>query len=148
MIKKILVPVDGSEHANKAIEMAANLASQDDAVVHLLHVVTLTKIPDEINEFIKAEGIRESPYFVALQAMGSQIVEAAYKEAKRKGAENVQTSVLEGDPAETIINYAKEGDFDMIVIGSRGLGNFKGLMLGSVSSKVCHSADQTCVTVR
>jgi nucleotide-binding universal stress UspA family protein len=148
MIKKILVPVDGSEHASKAIEMAASLAIQYDAVVHLLHVVTLTKIPEEINEFIKSEKIHESPYFVTLQAIGNQILEAAYEEAKSKGAANVQTSVLEGDPAETIIYYAKEGGFDMIVIGSRGLGNFRGLMLGSVSSKVCHAADQTCVTVR
>jgi len=148
MIKKILVPVDGSKHASKAIEMAANVARQDDAVIHLLHVATLTKIPDGIREYIKSENIHESSYFVALQTMGNRILEAACEEAIRKGAENVQASVLEGDPAETIINYAKEGGFDMIVLGSRGLGNFKGLMLGSVSSKVCHAADRTCVTVR
>lgn len=148
MINKILVPVDGSEHANKAVEMAANLASPYDAVIHLLHVVTLAKIPDAISKYIKAEGIHESPYFVTLQAMGKKILEVAREEAQKKGAKNVEASVLEGDPAETIINYAKEGGFDMIVIGSRGLGNFQGLMLGSVSSKVCHAADQTCVTVR
>jgi hypothetical protein len=60
MIKKTFLAVDRQEHANKAIEMATNLASQDDAFVHLLHAVRPTKIPDEINEFIKAEGIRES----------------------------------------------------------------------------------------
>jgi len=148
MIRKILVPVDGSEHASKAIEMAANLASQYDAIIHLLHVVSLTKIPDAINEYIRAEGIHESPYFVALQTMGDQILITAKKEAEKKGAKNIETRVLEGDPAQNIIDYAKDGDFDMIIMGSRGLGSFKGLMLGSVSSKVCHAADRTCVTVR
>ncbi|MBW2341083.1 MAG: universal stress protein [Deltaproteobacteria bacterium] len=48
MIKKILVPVDGSEHASKAIEFAVNIARQYDATIHLLHVVALTKIPEGI----------------------------------------------------------------------------------------------------
>ncbi|MBW1691455.1 MAG: universal stress protein [Deltaproteobacteria bacterium] len=55
---------------------------------------------------------------------------------------------VEGDPAERIIDYAKEHDVDIIVIGSRGLGTFKGLLLGSVSNKVTHRADRTCVIVR
>jgi len=148
VIKKILVPVDGSEHAYKAIEFAANLASQSDAIIHLLHVVKLTKIPEAIKEYVRAEEIQESPYFVALQTMGDQILIAAKKEAEKKGAKYIETRVIQGDPAETIINYANKGNFDMIVIGSRGLGSFKGLMLGSVSSKVCHAADRTCVTVR
>jgi len=80
--------------------------------------------------------------------MGDQILIAAKKEAEKKGAKYIETRVIQGDPAETIINYANKGNFDMIVIGSRGLGSFKGLMLGSVSSKVCHAADRTCVTVR
>ena len=148
MITKILVPVDGSEHANKAIEMATDLANHYNAVIHLLHVVTATKIPDTISELIRVEGIHESAYLAALKTIGNQILKTAYDKAKRRGAEHVQTSVLEGDPAEMIIRFAKEGRFDMIVIGSHGLGNFQGLMLGSVSGKVCHTANQTCVTVR
>ena len=56
--------------------------------------------------------------------------------------------MIEGDPSERIINYAKDHDVDIIVIGSRGLGTFKGLLLGSVSNKVSHRADRTCVIVR
>jgi len=148
MIKKILVPVDGSEHANRAVELAANLASQYDATIHLLHVVTLTEIPDGIREYMKLERINESPYIVALQSLGDHVVEAASQKAKEKGAEHVHTTVMEGDPAQSIIDYAKKGGFDMIVIGSRGLGKFQGVMLGSVSTKVCHFADQTCITVK
>ena len=147
MIKKILVPIDGSEHAQKAIELAANVATQNDATVHLLHIISSTKIPKEVEDFVKSERIEEPPT-AYLQIVGDKILGAAESEAKKIGIKNVEKTVLEGDPAEGILNYAKEGDFDMIVIGSRGLGGVKGLMLGSVSSKVCHATDRTCVTVK
>ena len=147
MIKKILVPVDGSEHAQKAVEFAANVAKQNDASVHLLHIISSTKIPKEVEDFVKSERIAEPPA-TYLQVVGEKILGAAESEAKRMGIKNVEKIVMKGDPAQVIIDYAKEGDFDMIVIGSRGLGGVKGLMLGSVSSKVCHAADRTCVTVK
>ncbi|NIO03304.1 MAG: universal stress protein [Proteobacteria bacterium] len=62
--------------------------------------------------------------------------------------EHIPMVALQGDPAERIIEFAREKSVDMIVIGSRGLGPVKGLFLGSVSTKVCHLADCTCVTVK
>lgn len=148
MIKKILVPVDGSEYAQKAVGFATNVAMQNDATIHLLHVISSTKIPQDVVDFVKAERIEEPPTAAYLQVVGKQILGKAESEAKERGFKNVEKTVMKGDPAGVIINYAKEGDFDMIVIGSRGLGNVKGLMLGSVSSKVCHATDRTCVTVK
>lgn len=148
MIKKILVPVDGSEHASKAIEFAANMAKQNDATMHLLHVVQVTEIPEAIKEFIRSEEIKESPYYVYSESIGGRILSVAEDEARKKGVKHIETSVIQGDPAEKIINFAKDGDFDTIVIGSRGLGCLKGVLLGSVSSKVCHLTDRTCVTVK
>jgi nucleotide-binding universal stress UspA family protein len=58
-------------------------------------------------------------------------------------------SLLEvGDPAETILRVARDRAVDMIVLGSRGLGDPEGLLLGSVSHTVAHLAACTCVTVR
>jgi len=148
MIKKILVPVDGSEHASKAIEFASNMANQSDATMHLLHVVQVTEIPEAIREFIRSEEIQESPYYVYSEAIGRRILSVAEDEAKKNGVKHIETSVIQGDPAENIVNFAKHGAFDMIVIGSRGLGSLKGALLGSVSSKVCHLTDRTCVTVK
>ncbi|MFO7737938.1 MAG: universal stress protein [Desulfatiglandaceae bacterium] len=148
MIKNILVPVDGSEHSKKAVEFAADMAKQKDAIVHILHVVKEMRIPDGIRDYIRSEGIKESPEAVYLLNVGNQILGAAEAEAKRKGVKQIKNTVIQGDPAEEILNYSKDQDIDMIVLGSRGLGSAKGLMLGSVSSKVCHSADRTCVTVR
>ncbi len=149
MINKILVPVDGSDHAKKAIQFAANTAAQNDAEVHLLHVVNVPEVPEGIKEYMKIEGIiEETPSSFYTQMVGKGVIDEAKDEANQNGVKNVETVQLEGDPAETIIEYAKEHGFDMIVIGSRGLGKVKGFFLGSVSSKVCHAADSTCVTVK
>jgi len=141
MTKKILVPVDGSDQALKAIDFAANLAKQNDATIHLLHVYKLPIIPEGMGEYVISDRIE-------LQALGDQIISVAQDEVRKKGGQHIEATVMEGDPAERIIAYAKDHDVDMIVMGSRGLGSFKGLLLGSVSNKVSHRADRTCVIVR
>lgn len=148
MSRKILVPVDGSEHANKAIAFAGENAKVDDALVHLLHVIKHSDLPKGLDEFIRSEGLHDTPSTVYFTALGDRIVELGIDEAKKAGIKNVESSIVEGDPAESIIEYGRVHDYDMIVIGSRGLGNIKGLLLGSVSTKVCHSTDRTCVTVK
>ena len=129
MIKKILVPVDGSEQSYKATEFAANLAKLSDATIHLLHVYRLSVIPEGIGDYVIADRVE-------LLALGNKIIALAEDEAKKKGVKHIETTVIEGDPSERIM------------IGSRGLGTFKGLLLGSVSNKVSHRADRTCVIVR
>jgi len=141
MTKKILVPVDGSDQARKAIDFAANLAKQNDATIHLLHVYKLPIIPEGMGEYVISDRIE-------LQALGDQIISVAQDEVRKKGGQHIEATVMEGDPAERIIAYAKDHDVDMIVMGSRGLGSFKGLLLGSVSNKVSHRTDRTCVIVR
>lgn len=56
--------------------------------------------------------------------------------------------MLQGDPAQEIIEFSRKNSIDMIVIGSRGAGTVETLLLGSVSHKVCHLANCTCVTVK
>jgi len=148
LLKRILVPTDGSGHARKAIELATDMALQYDATLYLLHVVSESKIPEDVLDYIKVEKIDEPPERVYLQKIGEGIVAAAEREAKKKGVKEVNTDVVLGDPAEMIIKYAREKGVDMIMLGSRGLGQIQGLFLGSVTSKVCHVAECTCVTVK
>ena len=148
MMKKILVPIDGSKLAYKAIEFAANLAMQNDGTIHLLHVVEQTHVPDAVMDYIKSEGIRETPDSVYLQVVGKWIIDTAVDETRKKGVKHIESNLIVGDPAGEIINYARDHKFDIIVMGSRGLGGDHGMRLGSVSGRVCHEADQTCVTVR
>jgi nucleotide-binding universal stress UspA family protein len=140
-MENILVPVDGSEQSLKAIVFAADLARHYNAVIHLLHVFKLTIIPEGLGEYVVSDRVQ-------LRALGDKIIAEAEEETKGHGIEHIEATVVEGDPAERIISYAKEHDVDIIVIGSRGLGTFKGLLLGSVSNKVTHRADRTCVIVR
>ena len=82
------------------------------------------------------------------QAVGERLMSRAGARAREKGVQQVRTLLEDGDPAATILRLAKGLDADMIVLGSRGLGDVKGLLLGSVSHKVAHLAECTCVAVK
>ena len=134
MIKKILVPVDGSENSLKAIDSAAIFANKRDATVHLLHVAKIEDIPKASIDYMRSEGIKESPYVFYSQIAEDQVLVPAEDEAKRKGIKNIKKTCVQGDPAEEIVKFAKENEFDLIIMGSRGLGREKSLMMGSVSA--------------
>lgn len=146
MFHSILVPVDGSEHAKKALSVACQLARQESAALHLLH------IPEELAHettlvwgigAIAIEASREER-----EAAGKQVVDRAAEAARELGATNLETVIGQGDPARTIISEARRRGVDAIVMGSRGLSDLKGLVVGSVSHKVSHAADCTVITVR
>ncbi|WP_027366129.1 universal stress protein [Desulfotruncus alcoholivorax] len=110
---KILIPVDGSEYSTRAVTFAADLlkrASDMEAV--LLSVIYPFK-----------------------DSNAGSILENA-RESFGKNSTRVKAIILEGEPAETIIKYAKENGIEMIIMGRRGLGTIKGMVLGSVSYKV------------
>lgn len=147
MIKNILVPTDGSTHAKKAIDYASDLASKYGATVHLVHVISKSEIPEGLDRYMDVERVEE-PREQVLKKIGDGIIKSGVTEAKGKGMNNVKSSIVIGDPAEKIVEFAKDNGVDMIIMGSRGLGAMKGILLGSVSSKVCHAAGCTCVTVK
>jgi nucleotide-binding universal stress UspA family protein len=81
-------------------------------------------------------------------ALGQRLMTQARARARDKGVRSVQNLLEDGDPASTILRLAKGLHVDMIVFGSRGLGDAQGLLLGSVSHKVAHLAECTCVSVK
>jgi nucleotide-binding universal stress UspA family protein len=138
MIKKILVPVDGSNHARKAIEFACDIACKHESTIYLVHVV----------EIILS---RRAPFQKAMEEhltkTGQKVLEQAERKVREIGVENVQSALLKGSPARQILQFAKGKRVDMIVMGRRGLGALKDLFVGSVSHKVCYLAHCTCVMV-
>lgn len=146
MSKIILVPVDGSEQSRKAIEFAADWARNHDHTLHLVHIPE----PPAGEETMVLGGANVTLYSSReeLEAAGRTVLEASEGLAREQGMERVETSVEVGDPARKIVAKAEEINADMIVLGSRGLGNWKSLLLGSVSHKVMNLAPCTCVTVR
>jgi nucleotide-binding universal stress UspA family protein len=146
MIKSILVPIDGSDHAFKALDLASDIAVAHDARVLLLHAVA-DRVPTmEEKEFAKVEHIEgpldQMPYTI----VEGQLMTAARSRAHANGLKDIETAIEPGDPAQVIIERAK--DFDMIVMGCRGLGPLGGLLQGSVSQKVIQLTDAACVTVK
>ena len=148
MPRKILVATDGSQHARKAIEMAAEIAAQQDAEVYLVHVIPKAGIPEDLHRFIDTEYAEEPAEVVYPELIGHRLMDEAVKELKAKGVKTVHKEVIQGDPAHEIVSFAEQNHIETIFIGSRGLGSLKGLLMGSVANKVCHTATCTCVTVK
>ncbi|MBC8461380.1 MAG: universal stress protein [Deltaproteobacteria bacterium] len=148
MIKNVLVAVDGSEHSLKAVDYAIDIALKYGCEMYLLHVVTKVEIPKELMEYADVERIEDPPEYLFFKEIGDRILKKAEKTAKEKGVKEVHTVIKKGNPADKITEFARENDIDWVFMGSRGLGGIKGLLLGSVSNKVCHLTDSTCITVK
>lgn len=150
MIKTILVPVDGSEHSNKAIGLASDLAQKYDARLIALNVMTefgSDRVPAELRDYERLEHVRLTERSV-LDSESERILSDATLQAREKGASKVETVRRSGDAAAIILEVANDQSADMIVMGSRGLGNVKGLLLGSVSHKVTQLSECSCITVK
>ena len=145
MLQKILVAVDGSEYSKKALDFACELAAKFDSSLHIVHVPQ-GSAADRVmvlgGASIMIHAGREQ-----IEKAGRTLIEAATEIAEERLPGKVTTELRGGDPAAGIVASAKENESDCIVLGSRGLGDFGGLLLGSVSHKVNHSAPCTCITV-
>ena len=177
MFKNILVATDGSDHADKAVALAADLASRYDVGLTLLHVllrrnaesadlrglIDVEKLSeDEREEFERFETMQRaasgatSPIISVsmpfpakiLAAVGSAIIDRAEDIAKERGVKAIDRMVMEGNPADAILKVAENNNVDLIVLGTRGQSDLQGLLVGSVSHKVSHLAPCTCISVR
>ncbi|MBM7567808.1 universal stress protein [Paenibacillus sacheonensis] len=132
MYKHILIPIDGSEQAGKALENAIGLARALSADVRLtvLHVnPALT-----LNEPVIGMDLEQ-----ALEEEGKHILEPAAVKLRAAGFA-FDTLTADGDPAAVIVRTAKDADADLIVMGTRGVGIVSELLLGSVSHGVVQHA--------
>jgi nucleotide-binding universal stress UspA family protein len=132
--KKILVPVDGSENSRRALEQAVSIAKGGaGASVTIVHVV---ERPPTV--YVESQKLLDE--LLARYRQESEKVLGEFEAHAEKLGLKVESVVMEGDAATNIVSYADKGKFDMIVMGSRGLGRFREAVLGSVSSKVLHHA--------
>ncbi len=148
LFKKILVALDGSEHALKAAKVACEMAAKTEgAAIYLLTVTRQYKVTPQLKQYLMAENLMGEPKYV-LDEMTESILLEAKKIAKEAGIKDVKTQVKEGKPARTIVDFANNNNMDLIVMGSRGIGEVESFLLGSVSHKVAALAKCTCVIVR
>jgi len=142
LIKKILVALDGSKAANNALNFALELAEITSAELELLTVVPPVFLRSHSMRMLKSQAIAD--YAKELETCFRGILSEAEKEVQKKKPEfKVSTRFEKGETDEKIVNRAERGKFDMIVMGSRGLGG-RVSSLGSVSSRV---VDKACCPV-
>ena len=133
MYKKISVPTDGSEFAQKAEKHALFLAKTTGAVIYALSVTE--------NNFVSGLPLDDEVYQL------NQLLKQRSEDNIKEFEEMDETSgikfhgiIREGSPAKTILEVAKEEDIDLIVIGSSGKSGFDRFIMGSVAEKVVNAA--------
>ena len=144
-MKKILLAVDGSDHSMRAAQMAGELSSLFDTTVDILNVVPEARLAAPITEYADLEHVYITQRDL-LKSAGSEIIARASSEVGKAGGSIRRAEVQIGSPARTIVEYADAWEADCIVMGRRGLGDIKGLLMGSVSHKVGQLSDKTLVT--
>ncbi len=143
-LRRILIATDGSKDSDLALQIALSIAKAVGASLTIANVVYMpplaygTWVPqlDKIYADLKNEGTR--------------IVSEALELAKENGISDAATKVIENNrsPVWAITKLADEGKFDLIVVGTRGLGGFSKLVLGSVANGVVHYANCSVLITR
>ncbi len=144
-MKKLILATDGSEGAMRALALAVRLAMAFEAELCL---VTVT--PDmglsrkDLQEFSRAENVSLGD---VLEAEAQRILARAKGRAIELGAHRLRTEAATGDPAEMLLTIAERDGADGIVVGKRGWGPLRGMLLGSVSQKLVSLAACPVVVV-
>jgi nucleotide-binding universal stress UspA family protein len=134
MFERILVPVDGSDHALSALELALQVQEKWDSELFLLCVYRHHSLLEASMSMVRPE--QPGNMDDAMRQHAGEVVEAAKKFAAERGGRKIRGFIKGGQPARTIVSFGKEHDVGLIILGSRGLGDLEGYLLGSVSHKV------------
>lgn len=141
-MKKILVAVDGSKNSDKALAEAKKIGTCLESHISVIYVM---------------EDIMSHPYVhmqdykgaldEAFKDQGTEVLERAKKELEDYNGE-VEFLLKPGNPGNRILKVAEEGEYDLIVMGSRGLNAVSRVMIGSVSNKVVNRSDVSVLIVK
>lgn len=137
MYRRILVPTDGSRGSEAAVEHALGLADRHDATVH---AVTVVEAPGGLAAFGRAE-VHEH-----LHERGERLVGAVRDRADERGVD-CATAVLDGSPADRIVDYAADEGVDLVVMGTHGRTGLQRYLLGSVTERVVRTAPVPVLTL-
>ena len=140
MFEKVLLAVDGSDHALHAARLAADLARSMKSKEFRI-VVAYDSIPPYLGE-------PNMQYAIDARMKEAQSILQAAVETVGDVPAEIYTELIEGSSADAIINVAVTRASDVIVMGSRGLGTLAGLLLGSTSQKVVSHAPCPVLIVR
>ena len=174
MFNSIVVAIDGSPHYLRALTFSAELAATNNAELGIVYVLesNIYGLPGDLPEISSSEHIidpapnlfthlesshlhtfksaakaAQESYRLAMQ-FAENIVKDAERNARVDGAEKITKYIATGNIVDEIIDFASRQKADIIVTGHRGMGALKSVLLGSISTKLAHSAPCTVVIVK
>ncbi|SDY46639.1 universal stress protein [Halobellus clavatus] len=141
MYERILIPTDGSECADSAVDHAIDIATQYDAELHVLSVV------DTRDMSHSAPAISPQQVEQTLRERAESVVESVAERAADAGVEAV-TAVEPGVPDDVVVEYAADHDCDLVVMGTHGRTGLQRYLLGSVTERTVRRSSVPVLTVR
>jgi nucleotide-binding universal stress UspA family protein len=138
MYDRILLPTDGSDASDRAVEQAIGLARETGATLLVLFVVEDIPYSPELMDDEVESHLRDVGQ-AALEEIGARADEAGV---------GIETVLRQGAPHTSILEYADEADVDLIVMGTHGRSGLDRYLLGSVTERVVRTADAPVLTVR
>jgi nucleotide-binding universal stress UspA family protein len=139
-IRRILVGTDGSDNARRALDWAATLAEQAGAEVVAVHCLGLLFHPNasDASDLEPAQPHRDE-----IRAL----LDGAWTAPLRAAGVTYRTEMRDGSPVSVLLTVADESAADMVVVGSRGIGGFPGLLLGSTSTQLAQHSPRPVLIV-
>jgi nucleotide-binding universal stress UspA family protein len=148
LIKKVLVAVDGSENSRRAMIFALDLAEKYAASALFVNVFQFPAMYASPEDPLVYSSSRAA-FIKDMRKIQEETLAKAFEEAKRlKPSLDITAELKEGEPAAQIVATAKQGGFDVIVVGHRGLSRLSEFFLGGVSERVAHLASCAVVIVK
>lgn len=143
MFRNIVVGVDGSQHADRALRIGCDLAKHYNGRVHLVH----TPQVDTVGLAVGAGAFEAAATPEQVANAGAAVVAAAKDTMEQINLIPASVTLGNRDPASDILGLVEKEGADLIVTGRRGLGKIGGLMLGSTSQKLARETSCACLTV-
>ena len=143
LFRKIMVATDGSEQVRKAVDLAIEIAQLSDAKLYAVYVVALggyAITPTKDTEWEKA--VREQ-----LITEGKEATNYVENTGRVANIE-VESIILEGSPADEIVNFAEKNDIDLIVMGTQGKSSIQRFLIGSVAENVVRHSKTDVLVLR
>ncbi|MDT0497932.1 universal stress protein [Algiphilus sp. W345] len=140
---RILMPYDGSQSSKRALDHV--IRSHADAAAVELVLINVQEPPVMFGDYLTASMVEQIDS--GQRSYGDSLLQEATARLKEAGIQ-VRAEVIVGNIADSIVAQAVEKHCDSIVMGTRGMGSFGNLLLGSVASKVVHQADMPVTLVK
>lgn len=141
MFSKVLVPIDGSDNSFRALDAALLLSEKLGAKVTAIHV--MEDIP-----VLHIQSEKLLRQLLDSYKKESQKILLKCSEISARRGLSIDTKLLQGNAGSIILDFCEKEKYDTIVMGSRGMGKFKELVLGSVSNKVIHHSSCPVMIIR